>query len=99
MVELVVGGDVGVGREEKAASATRGVGYDLAGYRTNAVNQCVNQRLSDAVPPRTALRVLGVSFQQAFVSVAFDIRRHLQPRLVADQVDGMMSGPRSLAGS
>ena len=57
------------------------------GYRTNTVHQRVDQGPRREVLPCAALRVLGVPFQQALVGVAFDVRRHLQPRLVADQVD------------
>ena len=46
--------------------------------------------ISDAgreVLARAALDVLGVLFEQALVGVALHVGRHLQPRLVADQID------------
>ena len=91
LVEPVVSRDVGVCREEKTASATSRIRDDLARHRAHAVDQRVDQRPRREVLPRAALRVLGVPLQQALVSFAFDVRRHLQPRLIANQVDDKLA--------
>ena len=63
LIELVVGGDVGVSREEKAAGATRRISDDLSRPRPHAVHQGVDQGPRREILARTALGILGVPFQ------------------------------------
>src|SRR5207248_1702168 len=53
----------------------------------HAVHQRVDQRPRREILPRAALGIFRVPFQQALVRVTLDVRRHLQPRLITNQVD------------
>jgi hypothetical protein len=86
-VQGMMRGDVIVSREEKPARAATGVVDFFVGLGGYAPHHGLDERARSEVLPGAALGVGGVLFQQAFVNIAFNIRAHHGPLLLADHVD------------
>ncbi len=74
-VKLEVFDQVNECREQKAACAASRIADGLPRLRCDDINHRCNQRTRRKVLSRPAFDVFGVLLQQAFVSIAFDVRR------------------------
>lgn len=72
-VELVVFGNVVCCRKEETPGAAGGIADDLARLWLDAVDDGVDDASRGEILPGPALGVLGVSFQEALVSVALNV--------------------------
>ena len=73
LVELVLTGQVSVGRQQEAAGAARWVADDLSRLWSDHLDDGLNQGAWGEVLASAALHVLGVAFEQALVGVAFQV--------------------------
>ncbi len=86
-VELVVRFEVVVRRKEESAGAASRIRDDLARPRAHAVHDGVDEGPRREVLASAAFDVLRVALEQPLVGVALHVRGHLEPRLVADEID------------
>src|SRR6266851_3383101 len=82
-VEIVMGCEVVVRREQEAACAAGWIADHVAGSRPDAIHQRVDQHSRREILSRSTLGVFGVLLKQALVSVALYVGRHRGPVLLA----------------
>jgi len=83
----VIGNDVFMGGQQKAASTAGRVADGLAWFGANHIDHGLDQRARGEVLPGPGFGILSVLFQQALVGIALDIGFHHRPVFLADQID------------
>ena len=86
-IEVVRVGDEVVGGQEETARAAGRVGDELGRFGPYAFDHGADEGARREILPGTRFGVLGVSLQQIFVNIAFDVGNHGDPLGVVDHVD------------
>ena len=85
-VEGIILGNEIMCRKQEATGATGGVTDGLTRGRAHDIQHSLDERAGGEVLPGTALRVLGVLFQQALVNFTLDVNIQADPGLAIDQL-------------
>lgn len=76
-----------VGGQEEAAGSAGGVGYHFSAFGAHTFDDSLDEGAGGEVLAGSAFNILGISFEETFVGIAFDIGGHREPVFISDKFD------------